>query len=233
MGLVVPAVLPPSRAYLEQKLAFLAGVPLVERIQIDVVDGHFASPASWPYAAPGELRSMIAHAEMLPELHRIEYEIDLMCLDAERAAGEWLALGASRLTFHAESVTNLPRLLGSACQSYGDDCAQFGVALNIESDLSLIEPHVSRVAYVQFMGIATIGRQGQPFDARVFEKVRAFRARHPHVPVQIDGGVSLDNAKKLIALGVSNLVVGSVLARASRPEEVVLQFEAMQSACGA
>ncbi|MEK7204511.1 MAG: hypothetical protein AAB254_03290, partial [candidate division NC10 bacterium] len=48
-------------------------------------------------------------------------------------------------------------------------------------------------------------RQGQPFDERVFEKIRIFHSRHPNVALQVDGGVSLANAKKLVALDVSTL----------------------------
>ncbi len=227
MGIVVPAVLPPSLEDLEEKIGRLARIPSVSRIQIDVVDGTFATPASWPCAAPQEMRDMIARGEMLPELDRIEYEIDLMCLDADHIAGAWLSLGASRLTFHAESAMDLGRLLTSARERYGDDVLTFGLAIHIESDLSLIEPHLAQVGYVQFMGIATIGRQGQPFDRRVLEKIRVFRSRHPEIPVQVDGGVSLDSGKELLALGVSNLIVGSAILRSADPAAEVAKFEAL------
>ena len=232
MSIVVPAVLPPSLEDLEEKLGRFARIPSVSRVQIDVVDGKFATPASWPCTAPQEMDAMIARGEMLPELDRIEYEIDLMCLDADRVAGAWLSLGASRLTFHAESAMDLGRLLASARSRYGDDFLTFGLALNIASDLSLIEPHLAQVGYVQFMGIATIGRQGQPFDRRVLEKIRVFRSRHPEVSVQVDGGVSLATAKELRALGVSNLVVGSAILRAADPAAEVAKFEALATPFG-
>ncbi len=232
MGRIVPAVLPSSRKDLEEKLSLFARFPSVDRVQIDVVDGKFIAPASWPYTAPGELDAMAERAHMLPELHRIEYEIDLMCFDAERAAGVWLALGASRLTFHAESITDIPKLLASFRKRYGggSDIAlpslvSFGLALNIESSVALIEPYLREVEYVQFMGIARIGAQGQAFDRRVLEKIRAFRARHPDIIVQVDGGVSLKTAKELLPLGVSRLIVGSAILRASDPLRAFAAFE--------
>ncbi len=169
MSIVVPAVLPSSRADLEKKLALIARIPSVSRVQIDVVDGKFARPASWPYTAPRELRDMVERGEMLPHLDRFTYEIDLMCVDAERMAEAWLALGATRLTFHAESTTDLGRLLSSARKRYGagdgftPGLVSFGVALNIASDLSLIEQNLGKIEYVQCMGIAKIGYQGIPF----------------------------------------------------------------------
>ena len=228
MSVVIPAVLPASKEDFEEKLALLAVIPAVSRIQIDVVDGLFASPATWPYSAGTELDRMVEQHDMLPHLDRIEYEIDLMCFDALRAGGAWLALGASRLTFHAGSTDDLPRLLALARKRYGD-IVSFGLALSSESDLALVEHAVGRIEYVQFMGIARIGRQGQPFDERVLEQVRVFRERYPDIPVQVDGGVSHTNARKLFALGATNLVVGSAILRASSPAAALAEIEALHN----
>ena len=240
MSLIVPAVLPSTRKDLEEKLALFAAMPSISRIQIDVVDGKFAEPASWPYnfASEPSTKSDLVLGEMLPYLDRISYEIDLMCIDAKSAIESWLVLGATRLTIHAESTTDLPRLLAFVREHYGtgtgfaSDLISFGLALNIASDLALIERSLGEVAYVQFMGIARIGRQGQPFDERVFEKVRVFRERHPAIPVQVDGGVSFGNAKKLIALGVSHLVVGSGILRAADPVAALNALEELRSPFG-
>lgn len=239
MSLVVPAVLPASRQALDDALALFASVPTVSRIQIDVVDGRFATPASWPYNTPQEFESTtLDQKKILPYLDRLTYEIDLMCLDAEVAARLWLTLGASRLTFHAESTSNLPRLFAAAREDYGEGAhfapglIAFGLAINIASDLTLVEQNLSKIEYVQFMGIARIGQQGQPFDERVFEKVRIFHTRHPDIEIQVDGGVSLDSAKKLLALGVSRLVVGSALTRSGDPAAEIEKFEGLQSSFG-
>ncbi|HUX81099.1 MAG TPA: hypothetical protein VMV38_02145 [Candidatus Paceibacterota bacterium] len=229
MSLVTPAVLPVSREDLEKKIARFVGIPAVTRIQIDTVDGKFATPASWPYVAPEEMRDLIRDGVLLPTQEQIEYEIDLMCLDALSAAGNWLALGASRLTFHAESAIDIGRLLASAIKQFGTDAVSFGLALNVTSDVALLEVSLAHISYVQFMGIATIGRQGQPFDRRVLEKIRLFRSRHPEIPVQVDGGVSLDTARELLALGVSTLIAGSSLLRASDPRSEIAKFEALQN----
>lgn len=214
---------------LEEKLALLASIPAVSRIQIDVVDGLFASPASWPYSADAtELRRKIERHEMLPHLDRIEYEVDLMCFDALRAAGEWLALGVSRITFHAGSTDDLPRFLALARKRYGG-IVSFGLALSSKGDLALVERVIDSIEYVQFMGIARLGRQGQPFDERVLERARIFRERHPDIPAQIDGGVSHANARKLFALGAANLVVGSAILRARDPATALAELEALHN----
>lgn len=232
MSLVVPAVLSSSRADLAEKLELLARIPSVSRVQIDVVDGKFATPASWPYTAPQELHDMVAHGEMLPYLDHIAYEIDLMCLDVEQAAEAWLALGASRLTFHIESFIDPHWSLASINKRYGSDIVSFGLALNITTDLASLKPCLADIAYVQCMGISTIGRQGQHFDRNVFDKVRRFRAWHPEIPVQVDGGVSIETARELVALGVSNLIVGSALLRSPDLAAEITKFEMLQTPFG-
>lgn len=232
MGLVVPAVLPSSRDDLREKLSRFASVKYISRIQIDVVDGRFASPASWPFTAPTELQTMLAGGEMLPYLDRIDYEIDLMCVDAERAAGAWLALGAARLTFHAESILNMPTFLASMRKQYGDLSAAFGMALNVTTDTSLIEPYLGEMEYVQFMGIGSIGKQGQPFDRRVLDTVRTFHTKHPDMAIQVDGGISLAVAGELITAGITNLIVGSALARTTDVGAEIEKFEALQTPFG-
>lgn len=237
MSLTVPAVLPTSREDLEEKLALFARMPSVSRVQIDVVDGKFATPASWPYTAPLELQGAPAHGELLPCLDRIAYEIDLMCFDAERASEAWVAHGASRLTFHAESIRDLTQFMTSIRARYGNDfltcdLISIGLALNVASDLSLIEPYLDTIDYVQFMGIARIGKQGQPFDRRVLEKARLFHVRHPEIPLQVDGGVSLQSAKELIACGVSDLIVGSAILRADNPAAEIEKFDSLRSSFG-
>ncbi len=229
---IVPAVLPRSYAELEEELALFSRLPTIARVQIDAVDGRFASPASWPYAPGDDLSGLRRSGGMLPYLDALEYEIDLMCLDAETVAGDWLALGASRLTFHAESLFDISRFLAVVQNRYGDEeggvasLVSFGLALGIESDVALLEQHLGSIDYVQFMGIDSIGKQGQPFDARVLERVRSFHAAHPEVPVQVDGGVSVERAQELAAAGVSDLVIGSAILKASDPAAAVAAFAA-------
>lgn len=238
MSLVTPAVLPSSRADLEEKLKLFASFPPVSRIQVDVVDGDFAAPASWPYSAPEEFAYMQKRGETLPYLDRISYEADLMCRDAEGAVGAWIALGASRFTLHVESTTDLPQLLRQVRRRYGagadfaSELIAFGVALHIASDLARIEPVIGEIQYVQFMGIARIGRQGELLDERVYENVRICRERYPDLPLQVDGGVTLENARKLVALGITNLVIGSGLLRSKDPLSTLTAFEAFRNPYG-
>ncbi|MDD2657319.1 MAG: hypothetical protein PHD04_01500 [Candidatus Pacebacteria bacterium] len=238
MTLIVPAVLPSSQKDFEEKLTLFSSLPHISRVQIDIVDGKLAAPASFPYSAEAtkgtpypELIEMVRKGEMLPNLEHIAYEIDLMCFDALEVASAWLAIGASRLIFHTESSADMPHLLKRARREFGG-LVTFGLALNIESSFALAGSCLSDVDYVQFMGIAKIGQQGQPFDERVLERIRTFHRMYPALPLQVDGGVSLENAKKLLALGVSTLVVGSAIVRSKHPAAEVKKFEMLRSPFG-
>ncbi len=232
MGIIVPAIIPVSKQDLDDKLGVLSG--LATDIQVDIVDGRYATPASWPYREDaGEPARMLAAGDMLPRAGDFKFEIDLMAEDPESVSGTWIGLGAVRLTVHAESTRSLARFFDSAQTRYGHDSdfspglLSIGLALGTETDIALIEPYLDRVEFVQFMGVRTIGRQGEPFDTRVLARIAAFRKKHPEIPVQVDGGVSLANAPKLLQAGVSRLVVGSALWKAPNVAERYREFNTL------
>lgn len=215
MDIVVPAILPASAEELSGRLSRLpAGV---RSVQIDVVDGIFAEPPTWPYASRQARETLAQEAGWLRDLGDFAYEIDLMVERPEETAGLWVAAGASRLVLHIESVHDVPGLMRQLAREYGyekgfaPDLLSVGLALNPDTDTAALLPHLDSVDFVQFMGIKSIGRQGQPFDPGVVDKIRAFHKAHPDVPVQVDGGVSLESAPRLLSAGASRLVVGSAL----------------------
>lgn len=219
MDAIVPAVLPTSREDLERQLADLSTFANV--VQINVVDGKFASPATWPYLLNShDLSKMVEERRMLPQWGHFRFEIDIQAARPEDVIGAWIGVGATRLTVHAESVTNMEKFLRDLEVHYGHDkdfapdLLSIGLAIGVETDLALIEPYVDRLDYVQFMGVARLGKHGEPFESKVVERIKEFRKRHPSMPIQADGGVSRATAPALLAAGVSRLVVGSDLWRA-------------------
>ncbi len=215
MSVIVPAVLPASRRELEERLGRYAG--LAPSVQIDVIDGTFAAPASWPYADGKAELSRLTEYGHLPFLDDFKFDIDLMVQDPEKIIGAWIALGASRITVHIESTKNPARIVSDFKTKYGHDrdfapdLLSFGFAINVETDSNVLEPFIKDIDYVQFMGIARIGKQGEPFDKRVIDRINAFRKKHPEMQIQVDGGVSNETAPALLSAGVDRLVVGSAL----------------------
>ncbi len=214
MSIVVPSILTDTRKDVEEKLGRLKG--LVSSVQIDVVDGMFAGPATWPYAQHEEEHLMQGMLQ-LRDFGDFHYEVDLMVERPEETVGLWIAAGATRIVVHIESTKNIQQIITELQLKYGyekgfaSDLLSFGLALSIDTPTQTIESYLDEVDYVQFMGIKTIGKQGQPFDERVLEKIKTFRKTHPEILVQIDGGASLKTAAALLDAGVGRLVVGSDL----------------------
>ena len=229
MGVIIPAILPSSREDLEGKLAQLEG--LVDTVQVDIVDGRFAAPATWPYVGEkAEFAKRIAEGEAFPYLGRIHFEVDLMVDHSEEVAGLWIAAGAERIVIHVESTSRLSEIIRDLEVKYGHSkdfapgLLSLGLSLDDDADISLIEPYVDRIDYVQFMGIDEVGRQGQPFDPDVLKQIRAFRRLHPEMTIQVDGGVSLETAPVLIEAGVDRLVIGSALWKARNLKEELQKY---------
>lgn len=233
MATIVPAILPTSRYDLEEKLLRLRDI--TEDVQIDIVDGKFAAPASWPYS---EGTDEFAKNGTLPAVDDFRCEMDLMVENPEAVTGTWIAAGAVRILAHLESTTYLPRLITDLKEKYGlekglaPNLLSFGVALNLDTNPELIEPYLSDIDYVQFMGIRRIGVQGQPFAPEVLHKIAIFRGKHPDIPVQVDGGVTLESAAGLLSAGVSRLIVGSALWRAPDLQEAYDSFVALTETHG-
>ena len=236
MGAIIPAILPVSREDLDQRLMRLRGV--TDEVQIDIVDGRFVSPPSWPYAGmPGGASSLAEDDELL-ELGSFRFEVDLMVEEPERVISRWVRAGATRITVHAETTHHLADVIRDFQVKYGHDkgfapeLLSFGLALNLATDTSLIEPFPDQCDYVQFMGIAKIGKQGEPFDARVIPKLRAFHRKYPDMPLQVDGAVTRETAPQLLEAGATRLVVGSALFGAPDLREEMRAFEELMQTRG-
>lgn len=235
MAVIVPAILPRSREDLADKLLKLEGI--ASEVQIDIVDGKFATPPSWPYIHPSEPSHRRAD-EPFPFLGSLRFEMDIMTQSPETQLTRWVNAGANRVTIHAESVPHLPKLLEEFRTAYGHDASfapgllSLGLALNLNTDVSLIEPFLDQCDYVQFMGIREIGKQGQAFDKAVLLKIAAFKRKHPDMPLQVDGGVSLSTAPALLAAGISRLIVGSALWNARDLKTAFGQFQDLTTRYG-
>ncbi len=216
MSTIIPAILVTTRKELEVKLSRLNG--LVDTVQIDVVDGKFATPSTWPYAnTKDELQEMHRHNELLPYSDKFCLEADLMVSSPEEAAAQWVSAGISRVVIHARSVQDLPKTFEKLSEKFGYEkdfvpgLLSFGIALSVKDDIALLESVLNQADYVQFMGIKHIGLQGEPFDTGVLSAIKSFSQRYPQVPIQVDGGVSLKTAPLLLDAGVSRLVIGSAI----------------------
>lgn len=205
MAEIIPAIMPQSTDDLEYKLAQVAAH--VSYVQLDIMDGKFVRAKTWPYMNDkGSFDALLTESEGLPFWDKVNFEIDLMVAKPEEVVDEWIIAGASRIIVHVESTQAIQDII-PLCR----DRAELVLALNVETSMDTILPYLEDIQGIQFMGIATIGIQGEPFDERVLDKIREFHNAHPEVMLSVDGGVTLDNAHMLVEAGVQRLVSGSAI----------------------
>lgn len=200
---IVPALIPKSFDQLEATLSKLS---FVSEIQIDVVDGNFVPFTSWPYEPVGQ------PIDIKDKTDKFTLEVDLMVSDQLEGAKAWLDAGADMLVFHSEGIelTKLKRFIDRTSISIGVS------ALNTTT-LDDFLPYVEVADYVQLMGIAQIGAQGQSFDKRVLERIRELKSMFPNLPISVDGSVNKNTIEVLCEAGADRLVSGSAILDADDP----------------
>ena len=77
------------------------------------------------------------------------------------------------------------------------------------------------------MSVATIGAQGAAFDTRAIDHVRDTHTMYPSVEVAVDGGVSENNIKNLVAVGARRFYVGASIMHADNPVDSYTHLQSL------
>lgn len=231
MTQIIPAIMPYGMLDFQEKCRRVANYfPLV---QVDVMDGVFVAGKTWPYLeGRSAFDKIIRGEEEMPFSDTMNYEIDLMIRNPERDLSNWTAAGASRLIVHIESTQNLPDIIAHFGKRRDPnkylpavDAPELGLAIDIDTPSELLDPYVNDIHVVQFMGIAVIGAQGNPFDKRVIPKIAAFHKKYPNVIISVDGGVDYESAPLLVTVGANRLVSGSTIFDSTDLEETIRRLQ--------
>lgn len=139
-----------------------------------------------------------------------------MVSNPERLLEEYLKAGASWLSVHWEASTHLDRLVGQI-QQRG---ASAGVVLNPATPIEVLEDILPKLDFVLLMSVNP-GFAGQAFLPYALEKARRLRSaierRHLDVTIAMDGGIGIDNIRKVVASGVNLCVAGSAVFASEDP----------------
>lgn len=204
---IVPAIIPQSEASLQKSLDIVQ--PCTRSVQIDIVDGRFVPSVSWPYLGDcviGDLKPIIASYDV---------EFDLMVEQPELVCEEYVSAGASRVVIHIESVEDIEPIV--ALKRRYD--FKLGLSLNNDTDIAYLMKYRPYADYIQCMGIARIGTQGNPFDERVLSRITFLREMYPEMEIAVDGSVHHETLPKLINAGATRFAVGSAILKAQEPCE--------------
>lgn len=231
---ITPAVLEKSFDAILEAVARVKGT--ASSVQIDVVDGVYAPHVAWPFFGEGDAdkgdagaavslsgKQLAEKAECLYGLS-MPFELDLMVQSPEDSLGAWLLTDAARLIIHRAST----QYVSYCINRVKEDGREVYLGLTVHDTLEGVSSILEVVDGVQCMGIAEIGKQGEPYDERVEILVADIHKAHPSLPIQVDGGVSAQTIPRLLEAGVTQFAAGSALFQGDVQENFVALQESVQ-----
>ena len=181
---------------------------------IDVMDGVFVPNISFGFPV---LKFINQYADKPLDVH-------LMITEPDRYLERFRDAGAYVITVHFEACTHLHRTL-QVIKNLG---CKAGVSLNPHTPVHLLEDIITEIDVVLIMAVNP-GYGGQKFIQRSYEKVKALdkmiKNRNSDAIIEIDGGITLDNARPLIDAGVNVLVAGNTVFGSDNPEETIRKLK--------
>ena len=207
--IIAPSVLASDFANLQSEIEMLNNSD-AEWIHIDVMDGVFVPNISFGMPV---IKAIQKHAKKTMDIH-------LMIVNPDQYISTFKKVGADILTVHYEACTHLHRTL----QAIQNEGMKTGVALNPHTPISVLEDVIVDIDLVCLMSVNP-GFGGQSFIENTYKKV--IQLKHmieqsgSKAKIEIDGGVTDQNAHKLVTAGADVLVAGSFVFKADNPTETI------------
>ena len=194
---IAPSLLSANFANLEDEIKKIENGG-ADYVHLDVMDGIFVPNITFGPPVIKKLRAVT----------KLPFDVHLMIDRPERYIKDFVDAGADIITVHEEATIHLHRTI-QEIKSYGKKA---GVSLNPSTPLDNIEYILDDLDLILIMTVNP-GFGGQSFIKSMEEKIKRLRniinERNLNVILQVDGGVKLDNAKKILECGADLLVVGS------------------------
>ena len=211
--ILAPSLLAADFGNLQQAIE-MVNASEADWFHIDIMDGVFVPNIS--YGMP-VLSVIQKHATKPLDVH-------LMIVEPDRYISTFAKLGSDILTVHYEACTHLHRTL----QAIKAEGMKAGVALNPHTPVSVLEDIIQDVDVLLLMSVNP-GFGGQSFIENTYKKVRQAKTLIEQTGastlIEIDGGVSLKNAKALIEAGADALVAGSFVFNAANPTQTIADLK--------
>ena len=216
-SLIAPSILAADFANLQQDVE-LVNNSQADWFHIDIMDGVFVPNISFGMPV---LKAIAKHAKKILDVH-------LMIVEPERYIKTFAELGSNILTVHFEACKDLTPTI-RAIKAEG---MKAGVAINPDSSVSVLEPFIAEIDLVCLMSVHP-GFGGQSFIEGTYEKIQQLKAlihkKGAATKIEVDGGVTAANAKKLNNLGADVLVAGSFVFKSEDPSTTIADLKQLSA----
>lgn len=213
MPLIAPSVLSANFLELGNDIDMINNSE-ADWFHVDVMDGRFVPNISFGMPV---IKALKKQAKKPLDVH-------LMIVEPEKYFEDFKNAGADVLTIHYEASTHLHRSL-QAIKALG---MKAGVSLNPHTPVHLLEDIIQDIDLVLIMSVNP-GFGGQKFIQQSFDKVRKLKKmindKGCDTLIEIDGGVTLDNAPDLIEAGVDVLVAGNTVFSSENPTDTIKKLK--------
>ena len=212
-ALIAPSILSADFGNLERDF-YMINQSQADWFHVDIMDGVFVPNISFGFPV----------VKALQKVAKKHMDVHLMIVDPDRYIADFAKAGAQTLTVHYEACTHLHRSL-QAIKAHG---MKAGIALNPHTPVSVLEDIIADADLVCLMSVNP-GFGGQAFIERTYEKVRALKRliteSGSSALIEIDGGVTLDNAALLHEAGADVLVAGNTVFGSSDPLQTIAELK--------
>lgn len=181
---------------------------------VDIMDGVFVPNISIGFPI---IEAIKRHAKKPLDVH-------LMIVNPDLYIQRFAEAGANILTVHYETCNHLHRTL----QSIKSENMKAGVVLNPHSPIHLLEDIITECDLVLLMSVNP-GFGGQKFIENTYSKIEKLKdlivRKNASTLIEVDGGIDIHNARKLIDCGADVLVAGNAVFKAENPTDMIQQLK--------